>query len=72
MLQLLVIFSSNFQTISLMFGELREPYVFFLTFGPMIDMSKLTIGHPFFQLHCIALPDAKQHFFLKVSHCIDR
>ena len=55
-----------------MFGELREPYVFFLTFGPIIDMSKLTIGHPVFQLHCIALPDAKQQFFLKVSHCIDR
>ena len=33
----------------------------------MNNMSKLTIGHPFFQLHCSALPDAKQQIFKSLS-----
>ena len=41
----------------------------FLNFGPMNDMSKLTIGHPFFNfivVHCLM----QNNKFLKVSHCM--
>ena len=54
LLELLINFSSNFQTISFMFGELREPYIFF-NFWANEQYVKINYWSSLFQPHCSAL-----------------